>query len=100
MKTPGIRYVVVVHGKLEGECKYPVNGGSAYMTVYDKDYGLAFEDGDGNRFYYDIEYEKKDISYSEDIFACHTPRRSRTCDRSYGSAPLSVRAWADIYSCG
>ena len=76
VKTPGIRYVVVVHGKLEGECKYPVNGGSAYMTVYDKDYGLAFEDGDGNRFYYDIEYEKKDISYSEDMLPAILPEEA------------------------
>jgi len=74
--TPVIRAVIVVHEKLRGECRCPVNGGIAYVPVYDKDYSLAFEDGDGNRFAYEIAYEKKVISYSEDMLLAVLPKEA------------------------
>ncbi len=61
LASPEIRYVIVVHGKLKGEQKYPVSGSCAYAPIYDEDVSLVFEDGAGSRFVCDVEYEDRPL---------------------------------------
>lgn len=67
--SPDIRRVIAVHGKLQGEISCPVNGMSAYIPFYDKDFSLIFEKASGCRFVCDISYEKNTLFYSEELLS-------------------------------
>ena len=68
IKTPGIRRVMIRHGKLKSEAAYPVSGGTACVPVYDRDFSLVFEGENGGRFLCDIEYEDRALFYSQEMF--------------------------------
>ncbi len=48
--TPGIGSVTVVEDAFNNERNVPVKDGRAYISVYDSDYQLFFEDSDGRRY--------------------------------------------------
>ena len=64
---PGIRRVIAVHGKLRDETVWPVNGDTAYVPLYDRDFSLIFEKDSGGRFVYNIPYEDKTLFYPEEM---------------------------------
>ncbi len=45
-----IRQVVVIHGKLKGEVRYPMSGGKAMVSIYGEDHKIFLQDGFGNRY--------------------------------------------------
>ncbi|MBQ7583400.1 MAG: hypothetical protein IJT24_02215, partial [Lachnospiraceae bacterium] len=50
VSDPGIRSVTVVEDAFNDERSVPVKEGRAYISIYDNDYQLFFEDKDGRRF--------------------------------------------------
>lgn len=74
--TPEITRVIAVHGKLCTEASYTVNNGAVYLPVYDEDFALVFEDNAGNRYVYDISYERRELFYAEELLAEMLPIQS------------------------
>jgi len=51
-----IRQVVVVHGKMKGEVRYPVTNGKAMIAIYGDDHQIFLQDGFGNRYAQGVSY--------------------------------------------
>ena len=49
-KAGNIRQIVVIHGKMKGEVRYPVINGKAMISIYGDDHMIFFQDGFGNRY--------------------------------------------------
>lgn len=50
VSDPGIRSVTVVEDAFKEERTIPVKGGRAYVSIYDNDHELFFQDEDGRRY--------------------------------------------------
>ncbi len=109
--TPGIRRVIVIHGRLKGEITCQVVDGFAYVPVYDRDFSLVFEGDMGSRFVSSVDYEDNALFYpqemlpvvapgGEDIFAGQTGVMLYQCEngKSYTAveeenAGYAIRLW-------
>ena len=60
-KNSTIRQVVVVHGKMKGEVRYPVTNGKAMISIYGDDHQIFLQDGFGNRYAQGISYTLKNF---------------------------------------
>lgn len=53
--------VAVIHKEIEGEEKYPIRNGQAYIRIYTEDPAIIFIDKDGNRYSKTINYTLKHL---------------------------------------
>lgn len=56
-----ISEVVVIHKEIEGEERYPVRNGKAYIRIFTEEPAVIFIDRAGNRYYKTINYTLKQI---------------------------------------
>ncbi len=71
--TPGIRRVIVIHGRLKGEITGEVSDGFAYVPVYDRDFSLVFEGDGGSRFAGSVDYEDNVLFYPQEMLPVVAP---------------------------